>query len=193
MLLRTVGKPAEAVSYSARAVELDPLHPVILSGHIRNCSYAGRYDLAIKGIENGKQLFENSFIFYICRGYYHLDREQYAEALTNLKKTEELNPGLKHFHSLVAFCQARLGKENSARRHLATLGTSPDDDLSRAIIYAGTKQAESSIASLQRAANQGFVYTDMLLHPAFRLHHRDPRFLEILKDFGLPAPMAKVN
>ncbi len=188
LLLREIGKPAEAMQYSARAVELDPLYPVILAGHIRNCGYAGRNELATQLIERGKTVFDDSFVLYMTWGYLHMERSEYELALTRFSKMNELNPNLVSFKPQILFCQARLGDTAAIAPYLKTLGDTPDDDLNRSVVYAGLNRVEASITSMQRAAKRGVIPKDMLFHPAFRLHHHDPRFLKILRDFGLPTP-----
>ncbi|GHB57571.1 hypothetical protein GCM10007390_08740 [Persicitalea jodogahamensis] len=188
LLLREIGKPAEAMQYSARAVELDPLHPVILGGHIRNCTYAGRSELAAQLIEDGKVVFGDSFIFYMCWASHYLFQEKYGLALTQLEKSHELNPGRTHFEAQIIFCQARMDNTAAAGNYLTTLGNTPEDDLSRSMVYAGMSKVEKCLSYMQRAASQGVIYKDLVLHPAFRLLHDDPRFQKILKDYGLPLP-----
>jgi TolB-like protein/AraC-like DNA-binding protein/Flp pilus assembly protein TadD len=193
LLLRSTGKLAESVKYSAKAMALDPLHPVILAGHICNCAYAGRFDLAKKTINDGKLLFNTSFPYYMGIGYYQLCRNEYKLALKNFKKVEELNPNMKYFKTLIVYSEAKSGNTSPAALYLKTPDNDPQAYISKSMVYAGLNQPDSSMLYLQKAADLGTIHSDLMVNPIFRIHHKDPRFKAILTRFGLSDSFENVQ
>ncbi len=185
LLMRSMGRPAEALQYSAKAMAIDPLYPVILGGHVLNCAYAGRYDLAEKSIKDGQLIFDDSFVYYMARGYYYLIRENYAQALKEFKKVQELNPNMKYFNTLIYYCEARQGNKTSSVSYLKSLGNHPQDYLSKSMVYAGMGKKDSSMVYLQKAADLGVIHSDILVNPTFKIHRKDPRFEAIIRKFDL--------
>ena len=80
LLLRSTGRLNEAIRYSTEAVALDPLYPVIISGHVLNCAYANRFDLAQASLNSGRALFGDLFIFHVGQGFFYLARSNYKGA-----------------------------------------------------------------------------------------------------------------
>jgi len=185
LLMRSMGRPDEALQYSAKAMAIDPLYPVILGGHVLNCAYAGQYDLAEKSIKDGRLIFDDSFVYYMATGYYYLIRENYAQALKEFKKVQELNPNMKYFSTLIYYCEARLGNKTSSVAYLKSLGTHPQDYISKSMVYAGMGEKDSSMVYLQKAADLGVIHSDILVNPTFKIHRKDPRFEAIIRKFDL--------
>lgn len=187
LLLRSTGKLSAAIQYSTKAVTLDPLYPVILAGHIVNCAYAGKDSLAQKSIDEGRLIFDNSFIYYMGKGYFYLNKDDFAAALKEFKKVEELNPSMRYFNTMPAFCEAKLGHKNLALKLLKTYGNDPQDYISQSMLQASLGQKDSCLIYLQKAADLGVTHTDLLVHPAFKFVRQDARFKAVLQKFGLPT------
>ena len=60
----------ETSYFSARAIALDPLHPVMMGVYISNNSLTGQFEVARAYIEAGQGLFDNSFAFQLGIAYY---------------------------------------------------------------------------------------------------------------------------
>lgn len=187
LLLRSMGQLNEALRYSTKAVSLDPLYPVILSGHIWNCAYAGRDDLAQKAVADGKLIFDDSFVYYMARGEYELHHNRFDKALKEFTKMEQLNPNMKYGNVSSAFCAARLGNPAPTRALLNKMGNEAQDFVSKSMLYAGLGQKDSSLICLEKAASMGRISSEILVTPTYRLIRQDPRFRAVLKQFGLPA------
>lgn len=185
LLLRSIGKPKEAVEYSRKAIALDPLYPVILAGHIINCAYAGRDDLAQVSINNGRLLFSKSFVFYNGLAYYELINGNYSQALVQFNKAEELNPDMQFLSTLTMYCEAKTGQTRKALDYINSLGDTPTNNLSKAMVYSGLGEENLSMSFLEKAADAGKIHYDLLLHPTFRSFHQNPRFLAVLEKFEL--------
>lgn len=186
LLLRTTGQLNESVRYSTKARLLDPLYPVILAGHILNCVYSGRDDLAQKAIADGKLVFDESFVYYMTVGEYELYHNRFAQALTMFEKMEKLNPNMKYGNVSSAYCHAKLGNSLAARRLIQQLGDKAQDFSSKSMLHAGLGQKDSSLICLEKAASLGFISSETLVSPMYRLTRKEPRFQAILKKFDLP-------
>ncbi|MCA0234008.1 MAG: helix-turn-helix domain-containing protein [Bacteroidetes bacterium] len=187
LLLRSMGQLSEALRYSTKAVSLDPLYPVILSGHIWNCAYANRDDLAQKALADGKLIFDDSFVYYMARGEYELHHNRFDKALKEFTKMEQLNPNMKYGNVSSAFCTARLGNPAPTRTLLNKMGNQAQDFVSKSMLYAGLGQKDSSLFCLEKAASMGRISSEILVTPMYRAIRKEPRFQSVLKQFGLPA------
>ncbi len=187
LLLRTMGQLNEALKHSTKAVSLDPLYPVILSGHIWNCAYAGREDMAQKALADGKLIFDDSFVYYMARGEYELYHNRFDNALKEFTKMEQLNPNMKYGTISSAYCAAKLGNPAPTRLLLRQMGNQAQDFVGKSMLYAGLGQKDSSLICLEKAASMGRISSEILVTPTYRLIRQDPRFRAVLKQFGLPA------
>lgn len=185
LMLRSLGMLDEALAYSTKALLLDPLSPVILGGHIRNCSYAKRIDLVNEAIKKGKLLFNDSYLFYWSTGYHYLDIKDYPKALSDLTKAKQLNPTVKGIEAAIAYTQACMGQDVAAKNYLTTLANIPDNYTYFAMVYAGLKDKENSFKYLEQMAALKQIPTDIKVSPFFKSLKGDKRFDELLKRFGL--------
>ncbi|GAA4415030.1 hypothetical protein GCM10023187_45170 [Nibrella viscosa] len=188
LLLRALGRPAEAIPYSTRALELDPLMPVIVAGHVINCAYAGRFDLAEQCLNTSKPLFNDSFLFHFSQGICAMIKGDYPLGETTMRHAIQLNPQYTNHVPSLLYCAARQGKTDDARAYLAATPDTPARNLYlKAVVYAGLNDRANCLRSLKQAADEGYIYKDLLLFPPFRPYHREPVFQDILRRYGLPV------
>ncbi|GAA4451780.1 hypothetical protein GCM10023189_14140 [Nibrella saemangeumensis] len=186
LLLRALGRPAEAISYSTKALELDPLGPVIAAGHALNCAYAGRFDLADQCLDSNRLLFNDSFLYHFARGLCAMIKSDYRLGETAMQHAIQLNPQYTNHVPSLLYCEARQGKTDRARAYLADTPDTPARNLYlKAVVYAGLNDRANCLRSLKQAADEGYIYKDLLLFPPFRPYHRDPVFQDILRRYGL--------
>lgn len=186
LVLRSMGRVNEAFQYSSRAVALDPLHPIMLGGHILNCLYIGRFDLARASIDNGRGLFDESFSYQYADAYYHLGRAEYGEAVIDFKKALALNPDDRGHIPVILYCEAKGGNPQPALGFLKQLtATTPRANYERAVVYAGLGQTDSCLTYLKKAADGGYIYRDMIVLPVFKPYHDHPVFRGILRQYKL--------
>ncbi|GAB2558352.1 helix-turn-helix domain-containing protein [Spirosoma areae] len=187
LLLRSLGRLDEAVHYSMQAVALDPLYPVVLAGHITNCAYANRFDLARGSIENGRGLFDDSFIYHTAQGYEAMCRKEYKRAVAEFQKGISLNPDYKRPTHTLIYCEAKRGNRQRAITFLRDLReTTPRANYERAVVYAGLDQADSCLHYLKKAADGGYLYRDLKVLPVFKPYRSHPVFTAILRQYQLP-------
>lgn len=185
LMLRSVGQFDEALRYSTKAVELDPLSPVIFAGHLRNCVHARRGDLVRQCIERGNLVFGDSFLYYYARATGYCLKSDYASALRDVEKAHQLNPSAKGLAAERAFLHGRLGRTGAVRAYLDSLPARPDHQRLRALAHAGLRDRENCLRALEAYAATGRVPIDVKVTPEFAFLHQDPRFRALLHRFGL--------
>jgi len=185
LLLRTTGDPKSAIEYSLKAIELDPLHHVILAGHISNCVFANELDLAKEAVDNGRIIFNDSYTYYHSVSFYYYARHDLTNALEAIAKADQLNPKIRVLKYAQAFYQAKNGETEKAMAFLNGLSNLPANNIARAVIYAGLNDKEKAISYLQEASDQGILGYDIKVNLFFAPYRNDPRFKAILAKFGL--------
>lgn len=186
LLLRTLGRVDEAVQYSTQAVALDPLHPIMMGGHITNCVYANRTDLVKANIANGRGLFEYSFSYRVSTAYDALHRQDYEQAVARFQQALALNPEEKGQIPLLIYAEVKRGNRQRAIDFLRQLSDTPRADYERAVVYAGLNQADSSMHYLKKAADRGYLYRDTKVIDPLRPYHSHPVFRAVMRRFKLP-------
>ncbi|GAA4398724.1 hypothetical protein GCM10023187_09610 [Nibrella viscosa] len=188
LLLRSTGRLDEAIRYSTKAVALDPLYPVILTGHAVNYVYANRYDLAQASLNSGRALFGDLFIFHVGHGYFYLAKENYQAASTSFSHGLTLNPQYTVIIPTLMYCEAKRGNRAKAVAYLRTLtAKTPRTYYDKAVVFAGLSQKDSCLYYLKTAADRGYIYKDMKVVPLFRDYRTEPVFQAILRQYRLPA------
>lgn len=185
LLLRSTGNVKEAIKFSSKAVELDPLHHVIFGGNILNCIYGGELDLAKTKIDEGRVLFSESWVYHWVVGYYFAAKGQYKQALQSYFLANQKNPGIKSIQYQTVYCQAMDGQVDKAKTYLKQLPEVPGNYISKCVIYAGLKDKKQSLHYLRKAADAGIISTDMKVSFLFITLRGEPEYQAVLKKFGL--------
>ncbi|GAB3523330.1 hypothetical protein GCM10027442_49760 [Emticicia fontis] len=189
LMLRSTGQLAEAIRYSTKAVSLDPLHPVIFAGHIVNCIYGRKLELAEKSIKDAELLFNDSWVYYWVRGDSYIAKKDYSLALKEFNKARALNPEVKIIEYFIFYCKARLREVREVNNYLASLADKSENYPALAMIYMGLDDKEHALYYLQKKAKTGTIPTDLKVMPIYNILHGDKRFEEILKKFDLSGPI----
>ncbi len=185
LLLRSSGAMKEAIRYSSKAVELDPLHHVIFGGNVLNQIYGGELDQAKKNMDEGLVLFGESWIYNWVFGYYYIVKEDYKQALKYYVITNRINPGIKSIQYQTVFCQARDGQIDKVHSYLNQLPELPENYVSRSVIYAGLGDKEQSLFYLRKGADAGIIPSDLKVSLFFITLRDEPQYKAVLKKFGL--------
>lgn len=188
LMLRSLGHADEAMKYSSKAVELDPLSHVILGGHILNCTFAGRLDLAKKGIETGELLFNDSWVYYFTKAFYQIVKNDYKAALIDLNKSYTLSPSVGITNNMIVFCKGKLGQTEEVNIFLKSLADIPENYQGFIIANASLGNKEQAMYYLQKMADSGIIPTDLKVMPFYKILHNDKRYEAILQKYGLLTP-----
>ena len=185
LLLRTTGNLKEAIRYSSRAVALDPLQHVVFGSHIINCVYGRELELAEKAIEDGRVLFDDSFVYNWSCAQYFGAKGDYQKAAECLKKAGQLNPKIRVLQYQRAYYNAVSGKVDEARKYLDSIPDLPDYYVARSTVYAGLGDKKRCLEYFLKGAEQGIIQTDVKVNPFLAIIHDEPEYQSTLKKFGL--------
>ena len=80
----------------------------------------------------------------------------------------------------------RGGQESEVTDFIASLKeNTAEQNIARAIAYAGLSDVSNSLASLRDATDAGVLPTDLRVDPKFDLLRQEPDFMRLLAEFGL--------
>jgi tetratricopeptide (TPR) repeat protein len=172
----------EAILEGKRAVELDPLSPMINTSYASFFYRARRYDEAISQLKKILEMYPEFDIAQIRLGKCYLQKEMFVEALNELK-----NSGSPY----LVFAQIALGKFDEARKVLEELEERSQkeyiDPLNLAIAYLGLGKIDKVFEFLEKARQEHspeFIKV-IDLEPFFDYIRSDPRFVALRKIVGL--------
>jgi len=190
MLLRWEGRLEESLAESKKALELDPLAPIMSYQVGVSFYYLERYDDAIE-YYNRSLTFEPNFAPALqWLSYAHAMNGDFDEALAWHEKLA--GPGYPKAWAMIelAEIQARVDKKDEALSTLdSTMGLQDSRKISPtdvAWIFAALHDEDKAFEWLERAVMQhdnAIIYT--ISNPWFKELQARPRFQEILKEMGL--------
>jgi tetratricopeptide (TPR) repeat protein len=185
------GRFEEGVAQARRAVELDPLAPLLVMQLGMTLMGAGRYEEAVAPLKRAADLAPTMFLPAIHLGllYNHLGRSE--EAIGPLEVAVVASGRHPWTLAALAVCYSALGK-------LAEVDAISDELLARArreyvqsstlaIIAASLGRMDVAFEFLDRACDEHdgiLVYSKR--YPFFRLLQNDPRMERIYRRMGLP-------
>ena len=110
-------------------------------------------------------------------GYGFFFARQYDDAIDQLRKTLELDPGYVPALTVLgsAYVQKSMCQEGMVR------------DMTMAIIYTGLGQTEQALQWLEKSYQERSIASYMIqVTPVFDTLRSDPRFADLLRRMGLP-------
>jgi TolB-like protein/DNA-binding winged helix-turn-helix (wHTH) protein/Flp pilus assembly protein TadD len=190
-LLLSDGRRDEALAESSRALELDPISPIInlhLGWHFLN---TGQYDRALEQLAKTLELDPNYPLAYWYRGLAYEQKKMYADALREMQKAKDLLPGNLGVQADIGHVYAVSGDKAAANRVLTELkqesGSRYVNQYEIAIIYAGLGQKDQAFARLNAAFRER---SDMLVYlnvdPRLNVLRSDARFAALVRLVGVP-------
>jgi TolB-like protein/Tfp pilus assembly protein PilF len=177
--LAALGRFDEAVAEGKRAIELDPLSPVINSDLGETLVHARRYDEAIAQL---RKTLEIDPTFYFA--HYNLGRALQLKgdvpaAIAEYEKAQQINEDAR---VLLAGAKAQSGDKEAAVRMLAELADLSQyryvNAYSRALLNLSLNNREEAIRWLEQgvANHEGQPITWIKVDPMLDLLRGDPRF-----------------
>lgn len=189
LLLRTTGSLDKAILYSTKAINLDPLHPVISAGHIINCVYGKKAELAEKSVSDGELLFNEIWSYHWSRGIYYMEKKDYSSAFLDFNKASALNPKVRVIKNTLVYCQVKLGQRKEVEDYLKSLPDIPRNHIIKAMIYVALDDKEQALNYLEKSEQIGSIPSDMKVLPHLNILQGNKRFEGILQKFGLGGPI----
>jgi serine/threonine protein kinase/Tfp pilus assembly protein PilF len=191
--LEAMGRTPEAILEEKRALELDPLSPII-TFEMGLCFYYARdYD---KAIEYYQKTLELDPDFPPAHGQLPAAYEQkrmYDQAITGFQKGANLKGSREWYFSLsgLAHVYAVTGNKGEAQKLLSEMKDLlvrqyvPPDRI--ALIYAGLGDKDQAFAWLEKAYDEhSFNMAWLRVEPRWDSLRSDPRFADLVRRLGLP-------
>jgi adenylate cyclase len=179
--LDSLGRFEEAIAETKRAVELDPLSPIINTDRAYPLYYARRYDEAMA---QSKKTIDLDPAFFYSRqilGMVLQAKGDLPGAIAELERARQLSGDPLHL-ALLAVAKTKMGDKNIAQQVLAELDKVNRDRqglaYDRAIVYLGMGNKEEALRWLEQSyadrdgANLSWINVEPMLDPL----HGEPRF-----------------
>lgn len=190
-LLLSSGRRDEAFAESNRALELDPVSPIINLHLGWHYLYTRQYDRALDQLAKTLELDPSYALAHWYRGLAYEQKEMYSEALREMGKAKDLLPGNLAVQSDIGHVYAVSGDKGAAQRVIAGL---KEESVRRyvnqyelALIYVGLNQNDQAFEWLDKAFRE---HSDQLIYlnvdPRLDSIRSDSRFTDLVRLVGSP-------
>ena len=190
-LLLSAGRPDEAFAESNRALELDPVSPIVNLHLGWHYLYTKQYDKALEQLSKTLELDSDYALAHWYRGLAYEQKTMYAEALREMNRAKDLLPGNLAVQSDIGHVYAISGDKRSAEKVIADLKAESRqryvNQYELALIYIGLGQNDRAFESLDKAYRE---HSDQLIYlgvdPRLDAIRSDARFTELVRRVGIP-------
>jgi TolB-like protein/DNA-binding winged helix-turn-helix (wHTH) protein/Tfp pilus assembly protein PilF len=185
--LLLTGRLKEGEAEVRRALELDPLSPII-NANIGMSYYMGRqYDAALAHWRKTLEMHRNYRLLYVYIASAYVGKQMYGEAEAELQKGLELSGAGPLETATLAHIYGRMGRADQARALLSKMlsgeGAPP---YFVALAYAGLGENDKAFTWLEKAIEgRSGPFNEVNADPLFDRLRPDPRFPTLLRRIGL--------
>ena len=190
--LATMGRSEEAAKQDARALELDPLSPLISTAVGLHLYYARQYRQAIDQHRKALELEPEFALAKLNLGRAYLGAGMFPQAVVEFEKAVQFSDRSPAMLAALAQAYGFTGQADKAQGLLKELiersKTSYVSPFDIALVYIGLRDKDQAFAWLQRAYEEhcpALVY--LRLHPWADGLRSDPRFQDLLGRLCLPG------
>jgi tetratricopeptide (TPR) repeat protein len=182
------GRLQEGEAEIRRALELDPLSPII-NANVGMAFYFGRqYDAALAHWQKALEMHRNYRPLHIYMATAYLGKRMYAEAIAELDKGRALSGAGSWETALLAYAYGQSGRLKQARALLpAVLREGDPGACEIAIVYVGLGSTDDAFTWLERAIETRMgSFNEVHADPIFDPLRSSPRFAELLRRMKFP-------
>jgi TolB-like protein/DNA-binding winged helix-turn-helix (wHTH) protein/Tfp pilus assembly protein PilF len=186
--LLLIGRVKEAEAEMRRALELDPLSPII-NANIGMCFYVARqYDAAIAHWQTALGMHRNYAVLHEYMTMAYLGKGMYPEAVAELQKGLALSEGGPSATAILAHIYGRMGRAPEARSLLSqVLPHASTTAYYIAIAYLGLGDTDRAFEWLDRSVTERIgPFNELNADPIFDPLRTDPRFAALLRQMRFP-------
>jgi tetratricopeptide (TPR) repeat protein len=193
-----MGRWADALTEMRKALELDPLNPMI-GGDLGYDLISNRqYDEAIRHMQTALQLNSEDPDARIALSSAYEGKGMRAEALAEMDKALEIAPTASFVAGSAAGLYCRAGQPEKARKLLVRISEAAKKQyvspLGPALVHFALGENEEGFRFLEkvreeRSADLAFMVTNPVLDSV----RSDPRFVSLMKTVGLPESVWAVR
>ena len=190
LYLAAVGRKEDSIRELKLAREIDP-KSLIIRANLGFVYYlAGDYDRAEEVEKNTIQMDPSFIAAHEYLGQVYLEKKQYPEAIDEFRTALSLSPGDVAGEADLAHAYAISGQKAQAEEIVHELqGSKGKKYISAydwAVIYAGFREKEKTLAALEEAYNErNGRMVNLAVHPQFAFLRGEPRFRKLLAQIGL--------
>jgi TolB-like protein/DNA-binding winged helix-turn-helix (wHTH) protein/Flp pilus assembly protein TadD len=187
--LMLTGRLAEGEAEMRRALELDPLSPIINANIGLRFYMARQYDAAIAHWRKALDMHRNYRLLHMYMATAYLGKEMYTEALAEIEKSIALSGAGEWENAMLAHTYGRMGRTEEARGLLAKLVPGGDAAAyNLALAYVGLGETDQVFTWLDRAVDARMgAFNEVNADPIFDPLRRDPRFAALLRRMRFPS------
>ncbi len=186
--LALFGRMDEAIVEHKLAQELDPftsLHTAWLGGLYR---MAGAYDKGLIEAEKASGMQHDNALSMYIKGSIYIDTGRTEEGLETLAQAAKINPGWRYLgYGTALFKTGRFEEGMKIIHELEAMEETPFYSLCLAYLYFNADNLDKGFEWLQSAKGHAFYPWIRVIMPNPKVKE-DPRYLELLKELGLPPP-----
>ena len=179
--LAALGRFDEAIAEGRRAVELDPLSPIINADLGENLYFARRYDESVRQFRKTLEIDPTFFYARYKLGIVLEVTGNLPGAIGEYEKAQQLSDNLRP-RVLLAVAKAKSGDKEAAARMVAELAELSQhryvDSFLRALLNLGLNNREEAIRWLEQgvANHEGLLIGSIKVNPLLDPLRGDPRF-----------------
>lgn len=189
MYLALGGRKQQALAEAEKALELDPLSPVVGANLAKILQEAGQNDKAIEQAKKTLDLEPDSAVTHAVLGIAYQDKRMYAEAITEYKRALQLGGAPGEMRGLLGYAYAVSGNRIDAEKIIAELKAlwpgHTHAALDLAVVFSGLGDKNKSLYWLQKAQE---VHVSDLIGIG-----QDSHFVELRSDPRFQALMQRVS
>lgn len=183
-LLMQLGRAAEGIAASERAVALDPLDAGLLTNLASMYVYDGQLERGVEAYRTSLALDEHLITLgNLALSYAELGRDR--EAMDAARQAAALDPEHEFITGVFAYVHGHAGRRAEAERYIRELEQQPAYYFA-ALAWAVLDERDRTFELLERAVQEREPgVADMGIDPAFAKYQDDPRMQAMLRKMGL--------
>jgi tetratricopeptide (TPR) repeat protein len=187
-----MGREAESLERSEKAIELDPLS-LIINLHLGwHYAYSSQDELAIAQLKRTLELSPTFVLANLFLGQVYERQGRFDEAIAELERAVDLSARSPVHVAALAHAFGVSGRRAEAENLLQELHSSDDyvPSYEVAIVYAGLDRRDEALTWLERAYEErdSTWLVDMGIDPRLVPLRSEPRFEALARSLDLPMP-----
>jgi tetratricopeptide (TPR) repeat protein len=189
--LAALGQHGQAISALQRAIELDPLSPIIHATLGRHGYYfARRYDEAIARLRQTLEMDEHFWVAHHFLAWTYANIGRLPEALAECEAARRLNDNLE-IPAVLGYIHGRAGRHREAKQVLEELRQRSSrqyvSPMLGALIAIGMGEYDQAFDWLEQCyADRAQMLSEIKAEPAFDPLRQDPRYADLLRRMNFP-------
>jgi tetratricopeptide (TPR) repeat protein len=191
LYLGAMGRHDEAIASVTRAVESEPLSPIMHAYLGIARGHALQFEMGLRELKQSIELDSHSYRPHMFLGNMYFDMERYEDGFAEVKLARSMNPDNLECIAYIGFAMAKLGDRQGAldahQELLRAAEGRTEPALLASFIYAGLGEDAEMFRSLWEAMQKKCAPLYLVpLTGVFRRYRSDPRYGDFLRAMGLP-------